>query len=350
MINCGIIGATGYAGVELFRLLSSHPEVAGMTLSSVSFEGEAMASVYPTFLAAAGRSTLAGRLTTQDAVIEASSVVFSCLPHGLAEKAAAECVRDGTLFIDISADFRFGDDEATFKAWYGKSWTDKALHAASVYGLPELNRARIAGAKLIGNPGCYPTSAALGLFPVLKLGMVRTDRIIIDAASGVTGAGREPSRTTHFPECADGFSPYKIGEHRHTPEIERTLSAMAGQPVRAIFTPHLAPMNRGIVSTIYADLALPIGLDALREACTAFYAGEPFVRVLPAGMTSSNRFVKFSNYCDISVHLSHDGGTAIIVSSIDNMVKGAAGQAIQNMNIALGFDERSGLDLIPPAF
>ena len=350
MIDCGIIGATGYAGAELLRLLSSHPEVAGLSLSSVSFEGDAMERVYPNFIASLRKPGVSGRLVNQDSIVEASDVVFSCLPHGLAEKAAAECLAAGKVFIDISADFRFGDDEETFKTWYGKSWTNKAVHAVSVYGLPELNRALIAKAKVIGNPGCYPTSAILGLMPALRLGLAETDRIIIDAASGVTGAGREPSKTTHFPECADGYTPYKIGEHRHTPEIIRTLSGIAGKDVNAIFTPHLAPMNRGIVSTIYFGLARAATLSELHEAYLHFYSDEAFVRVLPEGMVSSNRYVKYSNFCDISIHMAQDGKTAIVVSSIDNMVKGAAGQAVQNMNIALGFDEKSGLTMIPPAF
>ncbi len=352
MITCGIMGATGYAGIELARLLASHPGVGSLKLSSVSFEGETLESVYPSFLAPGSAGCLApgSRLGTQEEVLDSSDIVFSCLPHGLAEKNAAACAASGRVFIDISADFRFGDDEVTFTKWYGKAWTDPAVHAISVYGLPEMNRAVIARARIIGNPGCYPTSAALGLYPALKLGLVKRERIIIDAASGVTGAGREPSRTTHFPECADGLSPYKIGNHRHTPEIGRILSEMAGAPVSAIFTPHLAPMNRGIVSTIYADLAAPLDPAGLRSAYADFYAAEPFVRVLPAGSVSSNRGVRFSNYCDISLHVASDGRTAIIVSSIDNMVKGAAGQAVQNMNIALGFDETSGLTMIPPAF
>lgn len=352
MITCGIIGATGYAGTELARLLSSHPQVGALVLSSVSFEGETLESVYPGFLAPGSGGCLApgSRLGTQEEVLASSDVVFSCLPHGLAEKNAAACAAAGKVFIDISADFRFGNDEATFKAWYGKAWTDPAVHAMSVYGLPEMNRAAIAQAKVIGNPGCYPTTAALGLYPALKLGLMKPGRVIIDSASGVTGAGREPSRMTHFPECTDALSPYKIGNHRHTPEIARTLSEMAGEPVSVIFTPHLAPMNRGIVSTIYADLASTLDAGALRAAYAEFYAAEPFVRVLPAGAVSSNRGVRFSNYCDISLHVASDGKTAIIISSIDNMVKGAAGQAVQNMNIALGFDERSGLGMIPPAF
>lgn len=346
MADIGILGASGYAGAELARLVLSHPETKGLKLSSVSFEGKGLEDVYPSYRGI-GRSLA---LESSDDVIESSDVVFSCLPHGHAEAAAARCLAKGSLFIDLSADFRFGEDGATFLKWYGKAYTAPALHAQSVYGLPELNRAEIARSRIIGNPGCYPTSAELGLFPALRGGLADPSFIVIDSASGVTGAGREPSRTTHYPECADSVAPYKIGSHRHQPEIDRTLSEMAGVPVRSVFTPHLAPMNRGIVSTIYFRLTRPADAAALRAAYAGFYEGEPFVRVLPEGSIATNRAVKFSNYCDISLHMGADGVTAIVVAAIDNMVKGAAGQAIQNMNIAMGFGETAGLDMIPPAF
>jgi N-acetyl-gamma-glutamyl-phosphate reductase len=354
MIRCGIIGATGYAGSELTRLLLRHPEVGALALSSTSFEGKTMESVYPNlvgvFPKAGPEGPASGTLVSMEEAIEASDVVFSSLPHGLAEESAAACLAEGKLFIDLSADFRFGIDEATFTAWYGKPYTRPELHAISVYGLPELNRARIAKARVIGNPGCYPTCAALGLFPALRLGLADPGWVIVDAASGVTGAGREPSRSTHYPEAADSIAPYKIGEHRHGPEIAAILSEMAGAPVGSVFTPHLAPMGRGIVSTNYFRLAKSMDAAALRAEYASFYSGEPFVRVLPAPLVATNRNVRFSNYCDISVHMATDGRTAIVVSTIDNMVKGAAGQAIQNMNVALGLDEAAGLSMLPPAF
>lgn len=351
MIQIGILGASGYAGVELVRLLLAHPEQKQLHLSSVSFEGKTLDAVYPSLysLSKHGKGP-ALSLESADSVIEASEVLFSCLPHGYAEKAAERCLARGGLFIDISADFRFGDDEATYKAWYGKTFALPGLHASAVYGLPELNRERIRTARLIGNPGCYPTSAELGLFPALSAGLADTTSIVIDSASGVTGAGREPTQTSHFTDCTDVISPYKVGTHRHQPEIDRYLSIMAGSPVSSVFTPHLAPMNRGIVSTIYFRLQKAIEAKALRDHYEEFYAKEPFVRVLPLGSTASNRSVKFSNYCDISVHLSSNGKTGIIISCIDNMVKGAAGQAVQNMNLALGLEETAGLMMIPPAF
>ncbi len=351
MIRIGILGASGYAGAELVRILLSHPEAPSLFPSSVSFVGKDLAELYPALRsAAASRGHKPLTLLSMEETLEASDVVFSCLPHGLAEASAGKILAKGGLFIDISADFRFGDDEETFKKWYGKPYGAKEMHAEAVYGLPELNRELIRKARLIGNPGCYPTSAELGLYPALASAFADTESIIVDSASGVTGAGREPSESTHFPECSQAISPYKVGAHRHQPEIDRYLSIMSGEPVSCVFTPHLAPMNRGIVSTIYFRLAKPADAHSLRALYADFYAAEPFVRVLPEQAFASNRNVLFSNYCDISVHVSLNGKTAIVVSAIDNMVKGAAGQAVQNMNLALGLAETAGLGYLPPAF
>lgn len=359
MVSCAVIGATGYAGAELARLLLGHPEVNKLALSSASAGGEAMGSVYPNLAGAfgAGRNLGSGLLVDKSEAIAAAEVVFAALPSGHADEIAAACAAKGSLFIDLSADFRFGSDEATYSKWYGKGYAHPELHAVSVYGLPELNRDKIravgaaeGGARIIGNPGCYPTASTLGLFPALKLGFAEAEGIIIDAKSGLTGAGKELAKSSHYSEAADSISPYKVGGHRHIPEIEATLSAMAGRPMGAVFTPHLAPMGRGIVATIYFRLAEAMTVDALRDAYSSFYAKEPFVRVLPAGAAATNRNVRLSNYCDLSVHLAHDGRTAIVASAIDNMVKGAAGQAIQNMNVALGLDEKAGLSMMPPAF
>jgi N-acetyl-gamma-glutamyl-phosphate reductase len=369
----GIIGGTGYAGAELARLLIGHPEVEKLVPASVSYEGARFEDVYPNL-----RGCLSAALVKPEEAIDAADVVFAALPSGVGESYAKASVTAGKHFIDLSADFRFDGDEETFKAWYGKSYIHSELRNRSVYGLPELNRKQIRalaakGPVIIGNPGCYPTSASLGIYAAIASKLAGTGTIIVDSASGVTGGGREPSRSFHYPECADSFAPYKVGAHRHTPEISRNVAFMAAAagsaPPPVIFTPHLAPMNRGILSTIYIPLAAGWQVNAartaaprpqvkaiaelaakLRDIYAVFYAEESFVRVLPAGDVASTKNVRQSNFCDLSVHLDHSGSTLIVVSAIDNMVKGAAGQAIQNMNIVMGFAEAAGLGAIPAAF
>jgi N-acetyl-gamma-glutamyl-phosphate reductase len=337
----------------------------------VSFEGERIESVYPSFL-----GKVSAPLEKPEAVIAAADVVFAALPHGVGEPYARLCLERRIPFIDLSAEYRFDDDEAVFSAWYGKPYVHPELRDHSVYGLPELNRERIkalAASKqvIIGNPGCYPTGASLGAFPALAKGLFGGGAIIVDSASGVTGGGREPQRSFHYPECADSAAPYKVGAHRHTPEISRNFQKMAARgPVPAvIFTPHLVPMNRGILSTIYIPLAeawrppvpgggavRPLAKEEearaaeIREIYADFYRDEPFVRVLPAGLSAAANRVRQSNFCDISVHLEPAGAVLIVVSAIDNMVKGAAGQAVQNMNIIFGFEETAGLGAIPILF
>lgn len=344
MVKIGIIGATGYAGVELLRIALRHPGVQVAALSSVSFEGKAISEVYPNLKDICGEI-----LADEDTVIEKSDVVFASLPHGLCEPLAKKCLAKDVLFIDLGADFRL-QEESDYNEWYGLSYNEPALHEASTYCIPELHREALKTAKIIGNPGCYPTSIGLALAPALKDGIVDPNSIIIDSKSGVTGAGRGLTQTTHYPDCNEAFSPYKIAAHRHTPEIEQTLSELAGQKLFVTFVPHLLPVNRGIVSTIYASLKGQAELDELIAAYQAFYHDEPFVRVLDKGKAVNLKNVRMSNYCDISLHLDPRTGRLILVSAIDNMVKGAAGQAIQNMNIACGLPETSGLDMIPPAF
>lgn len=347
-IKAGVIGATGYAGVELVRLLAAHPIAQVTAVSSVSYEGKMLAEVYPAF---AGTAPLV--LQDEDAVIAASDVVFASLPHGLSEPLAKKCVAQGKRLIDLGADFRLYS-EADYQQWYGLNYTEKVLHAEAVYALPELYRDKIAGARILGNPGCYPTSIALALAPLLRAGAADTDTLVIDSKSGVTGAGRTPGMTTHYPECNESCAPYKIAQHRHTPEIEQTLSDLAGKPVRVTFVPHLLPVNRGILSTIYCTLAPDVRQSMTFETLHALYCeayqNEPFVRVLPQGEIAAIKNVKYSNYCDISLHLDTRTGRAVLVSAIDNMVKGAAGQAIQNMNLLFGLDETTGLEMIPPSF
>jgi len=342
MIKAGIIGATGYAGLEIARLLVSHPEAEITAVSSVSFTGMELQEVYPSM-----RDILEMKLQDDKAVIERSDVVFASLPHGLSEGIAAACHKNGKLFIDMGADFRLKNED-DYKQWYDGAYEDKKLHDEAVYGLSELYRGEIARARIIANPGCYPTSVALGLAPLLC--KIDAGNIIIDSKSGVTGAGRTPAQNTHFPDCNEAFAPYKVALHRHTPEIEQTLSEISGKTVTVTFVPHLLPINRGILSTIYVTPLEKLSAEELYEIFKRFYNEDKFIRILPLGQTADLKNVKFSNYCDISLHLDERCGRVIIVSAIDNMVKGAAGQAVQNMNIACGLKEDSGLSLVPPAF
>jgi len=349
MITSGIIGATGYVGVELVRLLLSHPDVSALSLSSVSFEGQNIVDIYPNLLGLLGRKT-DGVLVDADSVVAASDVVFTALPHGVAEKYAVACLEKGKKLIDLSADFRFDEDEATFKEWYKKDWEFPAVHGESVYGLPEMNRELIKMARVIGNPGCYVTAASLALLPALKGSLVKTDLVIVDAKSGITGTGRSPTAKNNFSESGECFAPYSVGNHRHQPEIARNMTKAAGKPVNVVFTPHLVPMSRGIIATVYATLVKPMSEADAHALYAGFYKDEPFVRVLPSGATATTRNVRGSNYCDLSVHVVNGGATLLVASALDNMVKGAAGQAVQNMNLICGFRETAGIDQVPFAF
>ncbi|MBQ2755300.1 MAG: N-acetyl-gamma-glutamyl-phosphate reductase [Oscillospiraceae bacterium] len=344
MVSVGIIGATGYAGAELVRILINHPEVEIAAMSSVTYEGKSLAEIFPNFEGITDEI-----LTDMDTVVERSDVVFASLPHGLSEPIARKCYDKGALFIDLGADFRLYDEE-DYKKWYKLEYKDPELHKEAVYSLCELCREKTKNTKVIGNPGCYPTSISLGLYPLLKAGVVRTNSVIIDSKSGVTGAGRGLTLGTHYPECNEAISAYKVAAHRHTPEIEQMLSEIAGEKVTITFVPHLLPVNRGILSTIYVDLTKDISAAEIRKLYTDAYANEKFVRVLPEGSFANIRNVRCSNYCDISIHPDPRTGRVIITSAIDNMVKGAAGQAIQNMNIVLGFAEDCGLNMVPNIF
>jgi N-acetyl-gamma-glutamyl-phosphate reductase len=369
----GIIGAAGYAGAELVRLLAGHKKVSALALGSVSLEGGRIDEVYPNFF-----GKISGSLVKPEEVVKESDVVFAALPHGVGESFAKACIEKKAHFIDLSADFRFDEDEETFAAWYGKGYVYPELRKYSVYGLPELNRVQIkalaaAGPVIIGNPGCYPTGASLGMLPALAMGLAADGTIIVDSASGISGGGREPQKSFHFPECSDSVSPYKVGAHRHIPEISRNMQKIAaifgGPAPKLIFTPHLAPMNRGILSTIYIPLkkdwqqaeqpsqaARPPSKEVeekteeVRGLYDEYYKEEPFVRVLPRGVMASTGHVRQSNFCDISINMDQEGSTLIVITAIDNMVKGAAGQAVQNMNIIMGFDETEGLGTVPALF
>ena len=286
---------------------------------------------------------------TQEEVVAKSDVVFAALPHGLSQELGAQCVAEGKAFIDMGADFRL-ESEEDYKAWYGGTFTDPALHAQAVYGLPEFFREKIRGKKLIANPGCYTTAVPLALVPALEAGLIEQEGIIADCKSGVTGAGRKPTQSNHYPELNESFTAYKVANHRHTPEIEQTLTKMTGKPVKVTFVPHLLPINRGILATCYAKLKPGVTEEQLWQAYQARYEGEPFVRLLEKGQVANVKNVRTSNFCDVSLFVDGRTGTFIAISAIDNMVKGAAGQAIQNMNLSFGLEETAGLLLCPPAF
>lgn len=343
-IKAGIIGASGYAGAETVRLLLNHDDVEIAAISSQSYKGKTFSSLYPSFYG------IFDKVFVEDKdVIDLCDVIFAGLPHGLSEKYAKKCVEKGKKFIDLGADFRL-DDEASYKEWYGLDYTEKDLHNNQVYGLTEINREKIKKANIIGNPGCYPTSITLGLYPLLKEKLNANNHFMIDSKSGTTGAGKGLSETTHFSRCNEAFHPYKVGNHRHTPEIEQELSKIYGDKIHVTFVPHLLPVNRGIVSTIYVDLKENITLDDIEKVYHAYYDNEVFVRVLKRGDIADLKYVKYSNFCDISLHMDSRTNTLIIVSAIDNMVKGTAGQAIQNMNLMFGIDEIKGLKLPGPSF
>jgi N-acetyl-gamma-glutamyl-phosphate reductase len=346
MLKVGIIGATGYVGAELLRLLLNHPKVKIEAISSVSYEGENISNIYKNFY---GITNLICK--DQEDVIKKCDVIFAALPHGLSEEIANLVHKENKILIDLGADFRL-EKEEDYKKWYNKEYKYKNLHKESIYALPEFNREKIKEYKIIANPGCYPTSIELALMPLLKKSLIDTNNIICDSKSGATGAGRGLTLKSHYPELNENFSPYGIGAHRHTPEIEQCLSEIAEEKVQVTFTPHLLPINRGIISTIYCnpknDTKEKINLEEIHNLYTNFYKDEFFINILPLGDTASIKDVKYTNNCNISLHLNHREDGIIIVSAIDNMVKGAAGQAIQNMNIVCGFEEKDGLFLVSP--
>ena len=335
-LRIAVVGASGYTGSELVRLLAMHPTVEISLLTAGRNAGKSFSELYPQFLGIvdlelAGTDALAGAQL---------DYIFLALPHSVSMGFVAGHGIDRVPVIDLSGDFRLAD-ATTYERWYGEKHACPELLKQAVYGLPELNRERIRSARLVANPGCYPTSAILPLAPLLRGGLIETDGIIVDSKSGVSGAGNKPRSNTHFPEVYGNFSAYGIGTHRHTPEIEETLATQAGQGVTLQFTPHLLPVSRGILSTIYARPLAGVSETQLQDALHSAYAAEPFVRLRDT--LPSLAAVRGSNFCDIHLELDARSGNIIIVSVIDNLVKGAAGQALQNMNIMAGLPEGSGL-------
>ena len=341
MIKVGVVGGTGYTGVELLRLLAQHPSVA---LNVITSRGEAGLPVAEMFPSLRGRVNLKF-VDPADAPLDQCDLVFFATPNGIAMKQAADLLRLGVRVIDLAADFRI-KDIAEGETWYGMKHAAPELVAEAVYGLPELNREAIREAKLVANPGCYPTATQLGFLPLLEAGLVNADNLIADAKSGVSGAGRKAEVHTLFAEAGDNFKAYGVPGHRHLPEIRQGLSQLAGRTVGLTFVPHLTPLIRGIHATLYARLngSDQIDLQALYEKR---YEQEPFVDVLPPGSHPETRSVRASNICRIAVHRPQGQDMIVVLSVIDNLVKGAAGQAVQNMNIMFGFEECAGLSQIP---
>jgi len=335
-----IAGASGYAGAELVRLAAAHPYYEITAVTSEKSAGQLISTVFPSLTGIVEHRFEA---LAPEALAERADAVFLALPHTKSQDPVALCMKAGKLVVDLSADYRL-KDVAAYEEWYQTPHAHPGLLAEAVYGLPELHREAIAKAKLVASPGCYPTAAILQLAPLFAKQLVQPDMIVIDAKSGISGAGRSPALPYHFPEAHESLEPYKIGKHRHIPEIEQELSGMIGKAgsVTIAFTPHLVPMNRGILSTAYCKLVRDMTLADLRALYKEFYKGERFVR-LYEDTVPNPRYIKGSNFCDVGVYTDPRAGWVVTVAAVDNLVKGAAGQAIQAMNLMMGIPEESGL-------
>lgn len=339
MIKVGIVGGTGYTGVELLRLLAVHPQVSLQVITSRADAGTLVSQMFPSL-----RGHVDLPFTHPDkAHLEDCDLVFFATPNGIAMQQTRVLLDAGVRVIDLAADFRL-QDIATWEKWYGMTHACPDLVAEAVYGLPEVNRAKIKTARLVANPGCYPTAVQLGFIPLLQSGAVDTGGLIADAKSGVSGAGRKAEISFLFSEAADSFKAYGVAGHRHLPEIRQGLARVLGKDVGLTFVPHLTPMIRGIHATLYGKLTRELDLQALFEQ---HYSGEPFVDVMPQGSHPETRSVRGANCCRIAVHRPQGGDTVVILSVIDNLVKGAAGQAVQNMNIMFGLPEATALTNVP---
>lgn len=342
MIHVSIIGATGYTGVELVRLLGLRKDVVLDHLTSRTYAGQKIQEVFPHLYGSIDH--ICEELDLEQVTAD-SDVIFVALPHGHALPIAKKAKEKGKKVIDLGADFRL-KDAAVYEEWYKVAHTEPGLLDEAVYGLPEWNREAIKDADIIANPGCFVTSILLGLMPLMKKGLVVPGSVICDSKSGTSGAGRSEKVDNLFTEVESSFKAYGVAHHRHTPEIEQLLTEMSGTETLIQFTPHLVPMSRGILSTIYADITGGYSAEAIHAIFEEAYADETFVQVLPAGMWPMTKSVRGTNVCQIGVTVDPRTGKVIIVSVIDNLMKGAAGQAVQNMNLLFGLDETTGLNTI----
>ncbi len=338
-INIAIVGSSGYTGGELYRLLLNHPHVRVASVTSEKSAGKPLTTIFPHL---AGLADLVCEPLDPEAIAKKTDFVFLALPHVTSQEAAFRFHQLGKKVVDLSADYRLADP-TVYETWYEHCHQYPDLLKSAVYGLPELHREKIKKASLVANPGCYPTGAILALAPLIKKGFVDLKSLIIDSKSGVSGAGRSPSLAHHYPEVNEGLMAYKIGTHRHTPEIEQELTMLAGHSVTISFTPHLIPMNRGILTTTYAALKTAADTGVVHALYHEFYRDEPFVRLLAPGEFPNVRNVRGANFCDIGVYADRRTNRVVVVSAIDNLVKGASGQAIQNMNLMMGFHEMEGI-------
>ncbi len=341
MLKVGIYGASGYTGQELLRLLLRHRQFEIVAVTSRRYSGIPVSDIYPVFV---GLTDLAFINASPEDIAALADVIFLALPHGVSMDMVPIFLRAGKKVVDLSADFRL-HDVSVYEQWYSRHTTPDFIKE-SVYGIPELYRDAIAAARLVANPGCYPTSVILGLAPLLKADWIDDTSIIVDAKSGVSGAGREPQVGTLFCEVDEGFKAYKVGKHRHTPEMEQEISILAGHDVRISFTPHLLPISRGILSTIYATLRKDVTDMDIVDLYRKFYEGKKFVRIYKEGTFPDISSVRGSNYCDIGLTIDRRTKRVIAICTIDNLIKGASGQAIQNMNLMCGISEDTGLNMV----
>lgn len=341
MIKVGIIGATGYAGSELVRLITQHPKAELVTMTSQSYAGQEYKEVYSNY----SHLNYVCEEEHIEEMAEKCDVIFLALPHGVASKKINADILSKTKIIDLGADFRIQDVDV-YEKWYTTHYSKDILPEA-VYGLCEINRDKIKGKRIVANPGCYTSCSILSLYPLVKEGMIDLSSIIIDAKSGATGAGRGLSLGNHYCELNESVKAYKVANHRHTPEIEEQLSIAAGQDIVLNFTPHLIPMDRGILATCYATLNKKYTYADIRKAYEKYYGNEHFIRLTKEGVFPETKWVKGSNFVDIGFTVDERTNRVIVIGALDNLFKGAAGQAVQNMNIIMGIEETTGIDYVP---